>query len=114
MNFTHPLISAILIFMTPEERQLLEGVYKLSEENNVLLKSMRRSSRWQLGIKLLYWGVILVASVAAYYGLKVYLNTLIDSTVGGAGGGGSQQNTTPQSLLNELKTLQSQNQSAGQ
>ncbi len=53
--------------MTPEERSLLERTYQLTEENNDMLKSIRRSGRFSLALRIGYWAVIILLSVGAYY-----------------------------------------------
>ena len=66
------------VAMTPEERSLLERTYKLAEENNTLLHSMRRMSRISTIARVLYWGVILVASFGAYYLIQPYVQSFAD------------------------------------
>lgn len=63
--------------MSPEERSLLERTYKISEENNSILKSMRRTARLGTAMKLIYWIVILGLSYGAYYFIQPYLNTVM-------------------------------------
>jgi len=64
--------------MTPEERSLLERTHKLAEENNAMLHSMRRMSRISTIARVLYWGVILVASFGAYYLIQPYIESFLD------------------------------------
>ena len=62
--------------MSPEEKSLLERTYKIVEENNEILKSIRRSSRLGTTIKVLYWIVILGFSFGAYYFIQPYLQSI--------------------------------------
>ena len=76
--------------MDPEERALLERSLKLTEENNQILRKMRRTARWAVVwgfIKVLIIIVPLVVGyiylqpffeqIAASYGtLKEFLNAL--------------------------------------
>lgn len=59
--------------MTPEERELLERTAELAEENNDMLRSMRRSMRISRIIGILYWVVIIGSAVGAYYFIQPYL-----------------------------------------
>ena len=64
--------------MTPEERSLLERTHNLAEENNTLLRSMRRMARISGAFRAIYWIVIIGASVGAYYFVQPYLTQLLD------------------------------------
>ena len=64
--------------MTPEERSLLERTYKIAEENNTILRSIRRSNRFSLVLRIGYWVVILALSYGAYYAIQPYVNQLFD------------------------------------
>ncbi|MDB5259380.1 MAG: protein of unknown function with transrane region [Candidatus Taylorbacteria bacterium] len=59
--------------MTPEERNLLERTLKVSEENNDILKSIRRSNRISTVLRVLYWIVIIGLSFGAYYFIQPYI-----------------------------------------
>jgi uncharacterized protein (UPF0333 family) len=63
--------------MTPEERSLLERTYKMAEENNDILKSIRRANRLSLAFRVLYWVVILGVSYGAYYFIQPYLQSML-------------------------------------
>ncbi len=65
--------------MTPEEKSLLERTYKLSEENNKILISMRRSARVASILRYAYWVVIIVLSFGAYYAIQPYVNVMLGS-----------------------------------
>jgi hypothetical protein len=75
------------MFMTPEEKSLLERTYKIAEENNTILCSMRRSARVTNILRATYWIIIIVTSFGAYYFIQPYVNTLMGSL-------GSLQNLT--------------------
>lgn len=59
--------------MTPEERSLLERTYKMAEENNEILRGIRSSNRWSATLRIIYWLVLIGASIGAYYYLQPYL-----------------------------------------
>ncbi|HCB35659.1 MAG TPA: hypothetical protein DEP25_03395 [Candidatus Taylorbacteria bacterium] len=62
--------------MTPEERQLLIQTHRMVEENNALLRKMRRSAIMGRVIHLLYWAVIIGLSVGAYYIFQPYVEQI--------------------------------------
>ncbi len=64
--------------MTPEEKSLLERTYKLAEQNNAILKGIRRTNRIGIAIKIFYWLVIIGATLGAFYFIQPY----IESTMG--------------------------------
>ena len=66
--------------MSPEDRSLLERTYKMAEENNSLLLSLRRHARMGTAIKVVYWIVILGLSFGAYYFIQPFI-TAITGTV---------------------------------
>lgn len=61
--------------MTPEEKSLLERTYQLAEENNEILRKMRRLSRYGTIFKVIYWVVILGLSFGAYYFIQPYVES---------------------------------------
>ena len=61
--------------MTPEEKSLLECTYKLVEENNSILRKMRRVARWGTIVRVLYWVVIIGVGVGAFYFLQPYIDS---------------------------------------
>jgi hypothetical protein len=83
--------------MTPEERSLLERVAALAQENNTILRKMRRSSRWQLTFQIGYWVLIIGLTFGAFYFIQPYINSLTGALGGGSGTGQSQ------SISDELK-----------
>jgi len=69
--------------MTPEEKDLLKRVAELSEENNDMLRSMRRSMRLARFMSILYWVVIIGSAIGAYYFIQPYID-FFGSAYGGA------------------------------
>jgi len=86
--------------MSPEEKSLLERTYKMAEENNAILKSLRRSARWNTAFKVFYWVIIIGLSLGAYYFIQPYLEAMFDLYGKVTGDTGSVQNVTDQ--LSEL------------
>jgi hypothetical protein len=64
--------------MTPEERSLLERTYKLAEENNVILRGIRRANRFSFAFKIFYWLVIIGVTLGAFYFIQPYLEKSLD------------------------------------
>jgi len=91
--------------MTPEEKSLLERTYKLSEENNKILLSMRRSATVANIMRYAYWAVILFLSFGAYYFIQPYVNTLLGSigSIQSLTGSVDSANSTAQSIRELLK-----------
>ena len=69
-------ISAILIFMSPEELDLLFKTHEIVQENNKILRSLRSSQRWDRIIKYGYWFIIIALSFGAYYFIQPYAESL--------------------------------------
>lgn len=67
--------------MQPEEKEMLKKTLELSQENNKMLHSIRRSMKWGRVVKIIYWVVIIGAAIGAYY----YITPYIDSAVGAYG-----------------------------
>jgi hypothetical protein len=53
--------------MDPRDKELLQRVAKLAEENHAMLKKMRRDALVGKVVKGFYWIVILGAGVTIYY-----------------------------------------------
>ncbi len=59
-----------------ESKKLLEETLRLSQENNNILHSLRRSMRLARFMSLLYWVFIIGSAVGAYYFIQPYINQL--------------------------------------
>lgn len=69
--------------MSPEEKELLNKSVELGEENNKILRSLRRSARISRVISLIYWVFIIGSAVSAYYFIQPYVDEMI-KVYGGA------------------------------
>ena len=74
------------------EKQLLDKIAQLSEENNKMLKSLRRGARWGAFFGLLKWAIIIIPIVWAYFLLQPYY-------------GGSFKETS-NNIINQVRSLQ--------
>ena len=81
--------------MSPEERKLLERAVALSEENNDILRSVRRSMRLSNFMSLLYWVFIIGSAVGAFYLIQPYLDA-----ISGISGGAKSSASNWKDLLN--------------
>ncbi len=63
--------------MSPEERELLNKSVALAEENNSMLRSMRRGQRWANIVRAVYWIVIIGTAVGAFYFLQPYFDEVM-------------------------------------
>ncbi len=97
--------SVNVLSMTPEEKSLLERTYKLVEENNAILASMRRGARITNIMRIIYWVVILVVSFGAYYAIQPYINVMLGSlgSLSGLVGNVNAANDAATSLRDLLK-----------
>jgi hypothetical protein len=68
---------ASITAMSPEEKELFKRSIALAEENNDILRSIQRSIRLNRLMSILYWVVIIGASVGAYYLVQPYLTQAI-------------------------------------
>lgn len=62
--------------MSPEEREMLERLLRISEQNNRILRVMRREVLWSRYFRVLYMLAIVGIAVAIYYFIKPYLGSL--------------------------------------
>ncbi len=65
--------------MNPEEKELLEKTYEMVEENNHILKSIRRANRWSAFFRIFYWIIIIGASIGVFYFLQPYVDTVFNA-----------------------------------
>ncbi len=63
--------------MTPEERDLLNKVLKIAEENNKILHGIRRSARFSSFLRIIYWIIILGSAFGTYYFIQPYIDILV-------------------------------------
>ncbi len=65
--------------MDSEEKETLEKILELAQENNKILRKMRRSILWGRIFHTLYWVIIIGLSVGAYYYIQPYFEGLLKS-----------------------------------
>ena len=65
--------------MDPEGRKLLEETFRLTQDNNDMLRSMKRSMFWSRVMRTIYWVFIIGSAVGAFYLLQPYIDQLKDA-----------------------------------
>ncbi|MFA5933639.1 MAG: hypothetical protein WC795_00215 [Candidatus Paceibacterota bacterium] len=70
--------------MDPELKSMIKENLELTQENNKILKKVRKAQVWAQISRVLYWLVIIGASVGAYYYIQPYLSKLIGIYTNGA------------------------------
>lgn len=65
--------------MNSEDKELLERTLKISEENNKILKGMRRAGRFAFFFRMFYWTVIIAIGLGSYYFIEPYLKQVMDT-----------------------------------
>jgi hypothetical protein len=68
--------------MDPEEREKLERIEHLSEENHEILEKLHRIEKRRLFFRILYWTAIIGLSLGAYWLIQPYLDALRGATDG--------------------------------
>jgi hypothetical protein len=63
--------------MNPNEKELLERTFQLAKENNHILRGIKRAGRWSSFFRIVYWILIIGASLAAYYYAQPYIEPLL-------------------------------------
>lgn len=87
----------LVIYMPPQEKlPSLEDLYKLSLENNKILRSLRRHQRIGLFFTILYWGIIIASLLGAYYYIRPVVGALTNN------------NQQVQSTLDQFEALRAQ------
>lgn len=72
---------AILFLMTPEEKDVLQKTYALSQENNQILLSMHKSAKRNMALRWVYWGIIILLTIVSFYFAGPFLSGLgVNST----------------------------------
>ncbi|MCK5059851.1 MAG: hypothetical protein KAR00_01735 [Candidatus Pacebacteria bacterium] len=67
-------IFGILLLMESEDREMLKCVLELSESNHKMLKKMHRNLLLHRIFSVLYWALIIGATVGLYYYLQPFFD----------------------------------------
>jgi hypothetical protein len=63
--------------MSPEERELLNKSVSLAEDNNRMLRSIRRSQHFDSIMRIIYWVLIIGSALAGYFLLQPYIDQVV-------------------------------------
>ena len=94
--------------MDSEDKQIIRENLKITKENNKMLRKMRRSLWIGNVTRILYWVIIIGASLGAYYYLQPYIDSAketlgqIQSGVGAVSDGVT---TTTQTTTNAIESV---------
>lgn len=64
--------------MDPESKELLQETLKLTQENNQMLHSMRRSMQLSRVMSYIYWVFIIGSALGLYYYIEPYLTQVLE------------------------------------
>jgi len=71
--------------MDDETKKLLGDNYALNKENNEMLKKLVLFQKWNQIYKIVYWSIIILSAIGAFYFIQPYLSSLIGVYTGGVG-----------------------------
>ena len=69
--------------MDPDTKKLLEENQSVSKENNRLLLEVRKVQKRAQMIKIVYWAVIIIIGIGAYFAVSPYFTQLESIYTGG-------------------------------
>ena len=93
--------------LTNEEK--LNEIFRMTEENNHILRSLRRTQYVSNIFRVIYWMVIIASVGGAYY----FIKPILASFTGGDGSSFSEQMDTLKFQLPEARMLQQMLQGQG-
>lgn len=75
------------------------------EENTQILKSIQRAGRISLGLKILYWVIILGFTFGAYYFIQPYINAIRNAADTVPEGASTFNAFSPSGVINSFENL---------
>lgn len=84
--------------MEEEIKKLISENIALNKENNEMLKKLIIYQKWNQIYKIVYWSIIILSAIGAFYFIQPLLANLVNVYTGGMG-------TSSVSSLNDLKNL---------
>jgi hypothetical protein len=66
--------------MESNERQMLERLIQVTEENNLLLRKIHRGSMIAMYGRFAYWAILIVLFIGSYYVIKPYIQDMLSLT----------------------------------
>ncbi len=71
--------------MDEEYKKLLEENLVLNKENNKMLYKLVSYQKWNIVYKIVYWAIIILTALGAFYFLMPLFNNLVSVYTGGVG-----------------------------
>ncbi len=71
--------------MNPDEKKLLEETAELTRETSVLVKKIHRHVMMGSVLRVVYWIIIIGASLGAFWLIQPYIDSVRSFTGGGEG-----------------------------
>lgn len=71
--------------MEEDTKKLIADNYALNKENNEMLKKLIVFQKWNQIYKIVYWAIIVLSAIGAFYFIKPYLSSLVGVYTGGVG-----------------------------
>ncbi len=65
--------------MDPENKETLRKILELEQKNHKMLTSIHKSMFWSKVFRVIYWVIIIAATVGAYYYIEPYINGIIEA-----------------------------------
>lgn len=69
--------------MDAETKKLLMESIELSKQNNAMLTRLIRNQKWLAIYRVVYWTIIILSSVGAYYFIQPYFSSILSVYSGG-------------------------------
>lgn len=63
--------------LDPNEQKMLEEALELAQENNNMLRKMRRAQAWATVWRVIYWAAIIGVFAASYYYLQPIIQDML-------------------------------------
>ncbi len=71
--------------MDEETKKILADNYALNKENNEMLKKLVLFQKLNQIYRIVYWAIIILSAIGAFYFMKQYMSSLISLYTGGVG-----------------------------
>jgi len=71
--------------MEDETKRLIAENYALNKENNEMLKKLIIFQKWNQIYKIVYWSIIILSAIGAFYFVKQYMGDIVSIYTGGMG-----------------------------
>ncbi len=91
--------------MDQEQQKRFDEMYTMVRENHSMLRKILRAQRTAQLMRIVYWAIIIISTLSAYYFLLPYLTTLKGVYTGGASSFEDLKDLGSQFNAEELESL---------